>query len=102
MTIASPNPTPAAIQAALESLYDGPPPEGADDAMERALREPTTHGMAMAFYGAGWHLAPDRARHSMRAEMTAARKAADTAVTAAQAARYAADPFARFDDQRGA
>jgi hypothetical protein len=103
VTLASPNPPPAAIQAALTSLYgddDYSVPEGAEKAMEKALRWPTYAAMANAFYGNAFHTGSGRVRRAMIFDMSAARDAADAALNAAQAARYAADPFARFDDQR--
>jgi hypothetical protein len=94
-----PNPIPAAIQAALRSLYDdAPAPEGAEKAMEEALRWPTPLSMAFCFFSSGWSMAPLSVRKAMFTEMRAARAAADAALNAAQAARYAADPFVRFDD----
>jgi hypothetical protein len=58
--------------------------------------------MALAFYGVGWSMAPVQGAstgHDRRDDAPPA-TAADAALNAAQAARYAADPFARFDDQR--
>jgi hypothetical protein len=110
VTLASPNPTPAAIQAAdaglkaaLTVVYgddDYSVPEGAKALMEEALRWPTYAAMANALYGNAFHIASGRVRKAMMFEMAAIREANDAALNAAQAARYAADPFARFDDQR--
>jgi len=104
-TSPAPSPSPAALKAALASVYgdsDYSVPDGAEDAMERALRWPTYAKMADVFFGNAFHLAPGKTRRAMIFEMAAAQEAAIVATMAAQAARYADDPFARFEDQKAA
>ena len=96
------SPSPAAVKAALTAVYgddDYSVPEGAEEAMMEALRWPTYAKMADAFFGNGFHMAPGKTRRAMIFEMAAAQEAAIDVTMAEQAARYAADPFARFDDQ---